>query len=339
MAFFMLAGASLALDVVLQVWHIGAALFGIRLAALFVGSYLGGKAAGDDARHTHVYGLAFVTQAGVGLGLAKSVAISFPGWGPEFATLVIAIIVVNQLLGPPLFKWAIHLVGESHERGEHPDHRGPRNAVVFGLEGRSVALAVQLMKHGWDVKVAERRNEPRGEVGETAVEIVHVDEYNEEALAVLGLKEADAIVVMLSDEENLRICQLAYEHFGTPQMVARINHRNLLAEFTALGVVIVDPGMAIVSMLDHMVRSPLAASVMLGTEEGQDIIEVEVKDPALKGKLVRELRLPIDTLVLSVSRDGHLLVSHGYTKLHLGDHVTFIGSEDSLEQVAVMFEE
>jgi Trk K+ transport system NAD-binding subunit/Kef-type K+ transport system membrane component KefB len=338
-AFFMLAGASLALDVVLKVWHVGAALFGIRLVALFMGSIVGGMVAGDDRTHGRAYGLAFITQAGIGLGLAKSVAITFPDWGPEFATLIIAIIVVNQLLGPPLFKWAIHIVGESHERGEHGDHRGPRNAVIFGLEGRSVALAGQLGKHGWNVLVAERRNEPRDGVDESEIDIVHVQEYDVATLHKLGLEDADAIIVMLSDEENLRVCRLAFEHFGTPQLVARVNHHHLLDEFKELGVVVVDPAMAIVSMLDHMVRSPLAASVMLGTEAGQDIIEVEVRDPLLEGKLLRELRLPLDTLVLSVSRDGHMLVSHGYTVLHRGDHVTVIGSEESLEQVAVMFEE
>lgn len=338
-AFFMLAGASLALHVVLKVWHICALLFAIRLGALFVGSFVGGRTAGESSRRSAIYGLAFVTQAGIGLGLAKAVAITYPTWGPEFATLMIAIIVVNQLLGPPLFKWAIHLVGESHERGEHGDHAGPRRVVIFGLEGRSVALAAQLKRHGWLVKLAERRREPRDQLEELDIEIVHVREYDAVNLQALGLKDADAIVVMLSDEENLRVCQVAYEHFGTPQMVARVNQHRLLAEFKELGVVVVDPAMAIVSMLDHMVRSPLAASVMLGTEEGQDFIEVEVKDPALEGKLLRDLRLPLDTLVLSVSRDGHMLVSHGYTALHLGDHVTIIGSEDSLEQVAVMFEE
>ena len=338
-AFFMLAGASLALNVVLDVWHICAALFVVRVVALFLGSVVGGWVAREGAHRSRVYGLAFVTQAGIGLGLAKSVAIAYPTWGPEFASLIIAIIVVNQLLGPPLFKWAIHLVGESHERGEHCDHVGPRRVVIFGLEGHSVALAAQLKMHGWLVKLAERRNEPRDRVGEADIEIVHVPEYDVSSMRALGLDKADAIVVMLSDEENLRVCQLAYEHFGTPQMVARVNHHRLLTEFKELGVVVVDPAMAIVSMLDHMVRSPLAASVMLGTEEGQDIVEVEVRDQALDGKLLRDLRLPLDTLVLSVSRDGHMLVSHGYTALHLGDHVTVIGSEDSLEQVAVMFEE
>lgn len=338
-AFFMLAGASLALDVAFQVWHICIALFVIRLAALFAGSIVGGFLAGDKPLFNRAYGLAFVTQAGVGLGLAKSVALAFPDWGGDFATVMVAIIVVNQLLGPPLFKWALHLVKETHERGEHGDHKGPKRVVLFGLEQRSIALAQQLMRHGWSVKIAERRVAPREEIADQGVEVVHVATYDLSALKALGLKEADSIVVMLSDEENLHVCQLAYEHFGVPQMVARLNRHHHLAELREIGVTLVDPQMAIVAMLDHMVRSPLAAAVMMGTEEGQDIVEVEVRDPELDGKLLRELRLPLDTLVLSVSRDGHILVSHGYTRLHLGDHVTVLGSDDSLEQVAVLFEE
>jgi Trk K+ transport system NAD-binding subunit/Kef-type K+ transport system membrane component KefB len=337
-AFFTLTGASLALDALLDVWLIGAILFFVRLGSLFLGSFLGGVMARDESRLNRLYGLAFVTQAGVGLGLAKSVALAFPAWGPDFAALIIAIIVVNQLVGPPLFKWAIVLAGESHARGIHVDHAG-HQVVIFGLEDRSLALANQLRAHGWQPRIAERRGTAREELPDTSIEISHVSRFNIETLNELGVNNAETIVCMLSDEENQHICQLAFENFGTPQMVVRLNRHENSHRFAELGAIVVDPRTAMVHLLDHMVRSPLAASVMLGMEEGQDIVEIEVRDPALDGKLLRELRLPADTLVLSVSRDGHMLVSHGYTPLRMGDHVTIIGSDDSLEQVTVLFEE
>ena len=51
-------------------------------------------------------------QAGVALGLAARVASEFEGWGQTLATTVTATVVVNQLLGPLLFKAAIVAVGE-----------------------------------------------------------------------------------------------------------------------------------------------------------------------------------------------------------------------------------
>ena len=46
-----------------------------------------------------------------------------------------------------------------------------------------------------------------------------------------------------------------------------------------------------------------------------------------------DLHLPEEVLILSVQRDGHVLISHGYTRLRLGDHVTAIGSQECLEEV------
>jgi mannitol/fructose-specific phosphotransferase system IIA component (Ntr-type) len=39
-----------------------------------------------------------------------------------------------------------------------------------------------------------------------------------------------------------------------------------------------------------------------------------------------------------VRRRGHLLVSHGYTRLEVGDQVTVVGSMKSLEEVALQFD-
>jgi Trk K+ transport system NAD-binding subunit len=43
-------------------------------------------------------------------------------------------------------------------------------------------------------------------------------------------------------------------------------------------------------------------------------------------------------LILAISRNGHLLLSHGYTRLEIGDHVTVVGSPDSLAEVEVKLE-
>ena len=54
--------------------------------------------------------------------------------------------------------------------------------------------------------------------------------------------------------------------------------------------------------------------------------------------LCRELRLPSDILVLSIKRKGQHMVSHGYTRLRLGDMITLVGSEKHLEELKFKFE-
>ncbi|MFQ5453396.1 MAG: cation:proton antiporter, partial [Candidatus Zixiibacteriota bacterium] len=153
-AFFTLTGASLTLDILIKTWPIALALFFVRLGAIFIGSFFGGMLAGDPMSHNRISWMSYVTQAGVGLGLAKEVAVEFSGWGTDFATIIISVIVLNQIVGPPFFKWAINRVGEAHTRAETPEFDGVRNAIIFGLEGQSLALARQLSSHGWQVKIA-----------------------------------------------------------------------------------------------------------------------------------------------------------------------------------------
>jgi Trk K+ transport system NAD-binding subunit len=87
------------------------------------------------------------------------------------------------------------------------------------------------------------------------------------------------------------------------------------------------------------VRSPVAASMLLGTEEGQSTIDLEVRDKSLHGVALRNLRLPSDVIILSVKRKGQSIISHGYTRLRKKDIVTVVGSEESLTKLQWMFGE
>jgi Trk K+ transport system NAD-binding subunit len=166
-----------------------------------------------------------------------------------------------------------------------------------------------------------------------------VDDLSLATLQKLDAAHADAIISFLSDEESYQICELAYEHFGTENLVVRLNDRLNFDRFHALGALIVDPATAIVSLLDHLVRSPSAASLLLGTDDNQDIVDIEVRDYRLHGRAIRDLQLPLDTLILSVHRDGHTLISHGDTRLRVGDQITVVGSLASLDELMLKFEE
>lgn len=93
-----------------------------------------------------------------------------------------------------------------------------------------------------------------------------------------------------------------------------------------------------VSLLDHFVRTPSAASLLLGLDPDEDVIEIEISNHDLNGLAIRDLHFPHDVLILSVSRGGVRLDSHGYTRLRVGDHVTVVGSAGSLADVQVRFE-
>lgn len=338
--FFTLTGASLQLDLLVKIWGVALAVFAARIAGIFLGCLLGGISAGDPMRHNRVSWMAYITQAGVGLGLAKEIAGEFPDWGPGIATLLISVIVLNQIAGPPLFKWALSYVGESRKPAPTRDFDSEHDALIFGLEPQSLQLARQLARHGWNVKVASRAaGGMEEEVARADVDIHPIRELSLETLKQLETGKVEAIIAMLSDEENYRIAELAYEHFGTNNVVVRLNDRAEFGRFRELGALVVDPSTAMVSLLEHFTRSPSAASLFLGLGEGdQDILDAQLRNPGLDGIRVRDLRLPLDTLVLAVRRDGRSLISHGYTRLEVGDWITLVGSRKSLSQIVLRFQ-
>ncbi|MCP4362749.1 MAG: potassium transporter TrkA [Chloroflexi bacterium] len=336
--FFTLTGASLALDVLAQVWLIAVILFIVRLVGVFIGSFAGGFAAGDPPKQNAVSWMAFVTQAGVGLGLAKEVAVEFPILGEDFATLLIAVIVLSQLVGPPFFKWAIKFMGEARTRAEPAEFDGVRDVVIFGLKPESVQLAKQLEAHDWQVKQVCTSQESLEKLNATGVEASLIPRLTLADLQALDMVHADALVSFLPDAESYRLCELAYENFGTDTMVVKIDDRANAEMFHQLGVMIVEPQTAVVTLLEHFVRAPVGTSMLLGMRDDQEMIDIELANPDLDGMAIRDIRLPLEVLILSVQRDGHALISHGYTKLKQGDILTIVGSSEKLDDVSLRLE-
>ena len=336
-AFFTLTGASMSLDILARTWPIALTLFFARGVAIFAGAFTGGILAKNPLKDSCISWMAYITQAGVGLGLAKEVIVEFPEWGTSFATIIISVIALNQIVGPPLFKQAIKIMGEDHPKADISGFEGGGEALVFGSDGQALALSRSLMSQGWQVKLAAlqstgQTDDPRD------VQMVHLPDLSRVSLRNIGADRAGAIVAMLSDDDNFRICETGYEHFGTQTLIARLNSRENFARFQALGVLIVDPSTAIVNLLDHFVRSPSSASLFMGMHREQKIVDLVLKNPALSGIALRDIRLPFDTIIMSIRRRGVLIIPHGYTWLEAGDLVTLIGSITSLKEVALRFD-
>ena len=334
LVFFTLVGSSLELDTLVKLWPIALALFGVRLLGIVIGSSVGGLISGAEAQHVRLSWMAYVTQAGVGLGLAKDVAAEFPIFGAEFATMIIAIIVINQIVGPPLFKFAIKRVRESHLAGAAtPDE--VRDAVILGIDDQSVALARQLQANGWKVILADTEASHVARLSDMEVEEHLLEAVDEASLSKLLSSSTDALVTMLGDdEENLHACELGYEIFGIPRLVVRLNDLSNSDRFEELEALVVEPVSAMINLLDQFVRVPQLATMLLHRDPHHEIKQITVADPDIDGLPLRELRLPPDVRVLGISRDGHAVVPQGHTVLFRNDEVTLVGEPELLEQLA-----
>lgn len=335
--FFTLIGATISFDILIRTWSLALLLFGLRIVLLMGGSWFGGMMAGDPPKYNRIMWMPFITQAGVSLGLITVIMSMGYEWSYEFGMILIGTIILNQIAGPPMFKWAIYLVHEHHLKGKHEYVDNEHLALIFGHEAQSVALARQLSDQGWTVKMITRR-EGFQDPGIPNVTMVTMEEINKKNLDKIEGEKAEAMVMMLTDEENYRICELAYENYGTPSLVVRLNDRKNFKKFYDLGALIVEPSTAIVSLLDHLVRAPNATSLLLGHEENQDSVDIVLRNRSLHGVPLRNLDLPADILILSTRRRGQSIISTGFTRLRLGDILTVVGSKESIEQLRLKLE-
>ena len=335
-AFFLLTGATMEVDVLISVWSAALIFFVIRTITMIMGSFVGGSLAKDPPKFIRFGWMPYITQAGVALGLTTVVANEFPEWGVQFSTLIIAIIVLNQFLGPPLFKWALHEVGEDRRKSASQAD-GIKDAIIIGFENQSLTLARQLIEKKWKVQIITLKKEGSFQAPDD-VTIRYTEKVTKEYLHSIEAGKTEAIICMLSDNENYEICEIAYQHFGTNDLIVRLNEHKNYERFIALGARIVDPSTAMVNLLEHFVRSPQATSLILGLESGQDSRDIELINPNLHGIALRNLRLPADVIILSIKRRGQMIISHGYTRLRRKDIITMVGSNKSLEEIALKFE-
>ncbi|KDO29095.1 hypothetical protein SPRG_06150 [Saprolegnia parasitica CBS 223.65] len=149
--FFTLTGASLELDMLVKALAVSLVLCITRIFAIFLGAYVGGTIAKENPMHNKVSWMGYITQAGVTLGLAKKIQLLYPGWGSYFATMIVSVVIFNQLLGPPLLRMVLRYVGDCRQK-ENGKVDGLRSLII-GDDKRLVVVnsAKRRMKNcGWE---------------------------------------------------------------------------------------------------------------------------------------------------------------------------------------------
>ena len=116
--FFAAAGASLHMRELATVAPMAFALVALRAVFIFTGNALAARAAGVPAQVARAVPFGLISQAGIALGLAVIVGREFGAWGTTLETLFVAAISLHELMGPILFRWSLHRVGEVPATGE-----------------------------------------------------------------------------------------------------------------------------------------------------------------------------------------------------------------------------
>ena len=111
--FFAISGASLDMIALRKSWMLAVAIVLIRSALKFLGTFSGARLGGTNSLMRSFGWAGFISQAGVTLGMAIIIEKEIPLWGAQFKTLLLAVIALNQIIGPVLLQKLLVRSGES----------------------------------------------------------------------------------------------------------------------------------------------------------------------------------------------------------------------------------
>ena len=121
--FFALAGAEIAVDQLAELWVIVVPIVLVRTGGIWLGSMLGARWAKASMPEQRFVWMGLISQVGVAIGLASVIAQAYPERGEVIRDVLLAVIAINQTVGPVLFRQALSRSGELNPEPEEEEPR------------------------------------------------------------------------------------------------------------------------------------------------------------------------------------------------------------------------
>lgn len=202
------------------------------------------------------------------------------------------------------------------------------NVIVAG-EGKAVYfIAKSFISKGHRVTIVNRdREECRYLARNLKATIVNGDASKPRTLQDVEASVMNAVIALTPhDHDNLVICQIAARHFHIEKTLALVNDPDNEEVFKKLGIdVVFSPSNVIASLIEQRTRYDSIRNLLpLGNGKISLFeISLEEKYPVIN-KTLREIKLPDNSLVVSIMRSEQPIIPRGDTKLEAGDQLLLI---------------
>jgi len=214
--------------------------------------------------------------------------------------------------------------------------------VIVGAGKVGYFLAKRLCLNKHTVAIVERDKQLCLEAAkELEALVINGDGCDPHILEEAGIGRADVVAAVTGDDEdNLIICQLAKELFKIKRAVGRVNNPDNEHTFSELGVdVPVDSTKIIAKIIEEEVSFSDFVNLMSFKRGKLAIVRLDLPDDSpVINKLVQDIQLPPDSVLVSIVRGEEVIVPKGSTLLKPGDDIialTVIGNEPQLLNLLV----
>lgn len=241
---------------------------------------------------------------------------------PVAATTIILFAIITVVLMPLLFNM---FCPDVQEETEH-------FMAIVGANETGLKVADELSAHGDMVKFIEDDVERIKQAHRKEYEVIEAPPTSDGIEGLVPAQVQALLVLSEDDERNLAISRKA-EQMGFSNVVAYVVDPVHLPEFQSLNVQVFTPAVQRITMITMMARNPHALNLFTSTSDNRDVTEMQLRNRSVSGMRMRELNLPGDSLVLSIRRNGQMIVPRGNTRVEVGDRLTLVGNLDDLSEI------
>ncbi len=192
-------------------------------------------------------------------------------------------------------------------------------------------LAKSLLEHRHTPIVIEARPRNCERMADTLdIPVICGDGTSLEALEAAGCADCAALVAVTGDDQtNLIACQLAKKVFGLPKTVARVNNPKNTEVLRRLGVDIpVSSTDNIGRLLEREVETNAIRQLLSMAEGTASLTEITIPPEfPYAGRVLAELDMPQDAIIISVTRGEEFIIPRGNTALMIGDKVLCLAKD------------
>lgn len=216
--------------------------------------------------------------------------------------------------------------------------------VIIAGGGRTGSqLTNLLLSQGHEVHLIEQRRDILARLHhELPTETIYEGKATDlRVLEQAGIKRAQVLAACTSeDADNLVLCFVAREHYGTTRTIAQINDPRNAWLFDA--TFHVDVALNQSEILARLIEEEMSLGDMmtlLKLRRGQYSVVEEKIPPGAKavGEAIKDLDLPEQCVIAAVIREGKMVVPRGLTVLEAGDEVLAVTNRKGAAQLAALF--
>lgn len=210
--------------------------------------------------------------------------------------------------------------------------------IVVGGGKVGYYLTKTLLEHGHQPHLIETDRAVCAHIAnDLDVPIICGDGSTIDVLESARAKDADALIAVTGrDQDNLVACQLAKKMFNVTRTVARINNPKNAVVMKQLGVDIpISSTDNIARLLEREVDSAAIRQLMPLNRGEASLSELQIPPKyKLDGIRLSELLLPEESIIVSISRDGQLLIPRGNTQIFSGDKVLVVCANSVVRELS-----